>query len=481
MTVDVGCTMRSCVFHGYHDATMALLPASSPPWGGRERSVRVLLSAFACDPAHGGEPAFGWHWATSLAECGCEVEVLVPAFRRAAIEAELEGYPRDRLRFEYVPVPRVPIPGFALREKARYVLWQVAVARVARARVAETDFDVLHHVTYGSLQGGSLLGRLGLPFVFGPVGGGQTAERELSSWFGRAWWGERLRTIVTRWAALLPLARSAVRRAEVVLAVNEETAALARRLGARSVVTVLDTALPSDYVPAERQPPDVGAAEGDRPKDDLDRPFRVLWLGRALPRKGLNLAVRAFHAASLPRAELVVAGGGPCEADVARLVETLGCADRVTMLGQVPYARVPSLFQDADVFLFTSLRDSFGSQLLEAAAFGLPLVVLDHHGAADHLPDAAVRKVSIAPPDELVAALAGELRALAGDSARPRGRLCAPPRDERGSEDLRVHAHMARGGSGDAADIRVGDRGEPVGKALVARFSEVSQPRVRKR
>lgn len=372
--------------------------------------MRVLLSAFACDPAYGGEPGFGWHWATSLAECGCEVVALVPTLRRGAIEAELERHPRDRLRFEFVPIPRVPMPGSAFREKVRYVVWQIAVARAARAQVAEADFDVVHHVTYGSLQGGSLLGRLGLPFVFGPIGGGQTAERELASWFGRAWWGERLRTLVTRWAAMLPFARSAIRRAEIVLAVNEETAALARRLGARTVSVVLDTALSPDHLPEG-----VGATEGDGREDGRSHPFRVLWLGRMLPRKGLNLAVRAFHAAGLPDAELVVAGDGPCRADVARLADALGCADRVTMLGRVPYSRVPALFRDADVFLFTSLRDSFGSQLLEAAAFGLPLVVLDHHGAAYHLPDAAARKVSIAPPDDLVAALSCELRDLACD------------------------------------------------------------------
>ncbi len=65
------------------------------------------------------------------------------------------------------------------------------------------------------------------------------------------------------------------------------------------------------------------------------------------------------------------------------------------------------------MLLFTSLRDSFGTQLLEAMAFGLPLVVLDHHGARDCVPVAAAIKVPIASPERLTLDLAAALRLLA--------------------------------------------------------------------
>lgn len=368
-------------------------------------TVRVLLCAYACDPDHGGEPGSGWHWAAALRDAGCEVVVLVPEHKRDTIEHRLDREPIDGLRFEFVPEPRVPLPlpRSSLRGQVRYVLWQVSALRRARAVVAGTSVDVVHHVTYGSLQGGSFLGRLDVPFVFGPVGGGQTAERELARWFGRSWRNERLRTSVTRIAGLLPMARSAVRRAAAVVVVNEDTADLARRIGAREVLPMLDVGLPPEFFPDD--------IRSGTPRSDSS-PFRILWLGRVLPRKGLDLAIRAFDRADLADAELVVVGDGPRREDAERLAGTLGRAAEIRFTGYVPHAEIAEHLRAADLFLFTSLRDSGGSQLLEAAAFGLPLVVLDHHGAGE-LPDDMARKVAIAPPDALVDSLATTLRELA--------------------------------------------------------------------
>ena len=62
--------------------------------------------------------------------------------------------------------------------------------------------------------------------------------------------------------------------------------------------------------------------------------------------------------------------------------------------------------------LFTSLRDSFGSQVLEAMAMGLPIICLDLHGAHDFVPDAASLKVSIGSPGETVHNLAGAIAGI---------------------------------------------------------------------
>lgn len=372
----------------------------------------MLLSAFACDPRHGSEPGNGWNWATALAGAGCDVVVLVPEHTREPIELEVASGDRARLRFEFVPVPGGRLVRRHKLPKLRYLLWQMGAWRRARRLVARESFDVVHHVTYGSLQGGSFLGRLGLPFVFGPVGGGQVSERELAPWYGRAWTVERVRTLVTRWAGGIPPTRSAVRRASVVVVVNDDTAALARRIGARSVVPMLDAALAPEFFPDD-------VATGSERRTGA--PFRILWLGRALPRKGLNLALRAFDRADLADAELVVVGGGPCLQDASRLAESLRCAPNVRFTGYRPRAEVRDHLRAADLFLFTSLRDSGGSQLLEAAAFGLPMVVLDHHGAGDRIPDAVARKIPITEPGALVEAIGQALRELAGDPATRHG------------------------------------------------------------
>jgi glycosyltransferase involved in cell wall biosynthesis len=63
-------------------------------------------------------------------------------------------------------------------------------------------------------------------------------------------------------------------------------------------------------------------------------------------------------------------------------------------------------YAEHDAMLFTSLRDSFGSQVLEAMAMGLPIITLDLHGAHDWVPDGASLKVAVSHPKETVQNLA---------------------------------------------------------------------------
>jgi glycosyltransferase involved in cell wall biosynthesis len=95
------------------------------------------------------------------------------------------------------------------------------------------------------------------------------------------------------------------------------------------------------------------------------------------------------------------------------LAGSLGVAGRVSFLGKVPYLKMPGLYRSADALIFTSLRDSFGSQVLEAMASGLPIIGLDHHGVHEFVPNEAGVKVPVANPEETVSALANAIRRLA--------------------------------------------------------------------
>jgi len=69
-------------------------------------------------------------------------------------------------------------------------------------------------------------------------------------------------------------------------------------------------------------------------------------------------------------------------------------------------------YQEADIFLFTSLRDSSGAVLAEALASGLPIITLNHQGAGAIVPAEAGVKVEVKNPDETVRALAEGMRRL---------------------------------------------------------------------
>lgn len=128
---------------------------------------------------------------------------------------------------------------------------------------------------------------------------------------------------------------------------------------------------------------------------------------------GIDLLVRAFAltrervASDRPdlaeRLRLFVVGGGPEEANLRRLAETLGVADRTTFVGPVPHGEVPAHLRSLDVYVALSRRESFGVAVLEASAVGLPVVVADVGGLPEVVLDGTTGFV-VAPEDPLAAA-----------------------------------------------------------------------------
>ena len=213
-----------------------------------------------------------------------------------------------------------------------------------------------------------------------------------------------LRTVST--GPLLKLNRRSwqtIQNATVTLVTNSATAAACRRLGAADVRYMLAEGLPRDWlVEARSRPAGIPV---------------VLWVGRFLPRKAPTLAVQAFAELRRDmRARLIMAGDGPLLGRVREMVERLDLREDVQLLGRVPWNDLKSLYDSASAFLFTSLRDSSGSQFLEALSRGLPAVALDHHGIGDVNVGSAAVKVALSQrPDELPARLGSALHTVLCD------------------------------------------------------------------
>lgn len=70
----------------------------------------------------------------------------------------------------------------------------------------------------------------------------------------------------------------------------------------------------------------------------------------------------------------VHAESNPLATPVRSLIEKLGLGDRVTLVGLVPPADLPALYQGAAIFIFPSRYEGFGLPVLEAYASGVPVI-----------------------------------------------------------------------------------------------------------
>jgi hypothetical protein len=141
--------------------------------------MRILLSAYACEPNRGSEPGIGWNWAIELQRRGHFVVVLTRANNRASIEAFFDKEPATpKPQFVYFDLPK-PLPSLkrmgVMPVQVYYLLWQLFCVQTALRAVGDHKLDLVWHLTFGVVRWPSFLWRLGKPFVFGPSGGGERA------------------------------------------------------------------------------------------------------------------------------------------------------------------------------------------------------------------------------------------------------------------------------------------------------------------
>jgi phosphatidylinositol alpha-mannosyltransferase len=202
------------------------------------------------------------------------------------------------------------------------------------------------------------------------------------------------------------LADAVMRRVDVRIAVSEAARAFpqSRFPGPYRIIP--------NGVPVEMYAPAVGAAKA---------PGRVLFVGRAEPRKGLGVLLQAFTLLRkrMPHATLVVAG-----ATRRQVLETERNGlpvdlSGVEALGWVEdHEKVEHLAQ-AEVLCAPSLAaESFGIVLAEGMAAGVPVVASDLPGYRAVLRDGDAGRLS--PPGDPVA-LAAALYALLNDEEERRG------------------------------------------------------------
>lgn len=339
------------------------------------RALRVLLGAHTIDPARGGEAGIGWGWAESLAHHPRveTVDVLAHPMSRSVIEEYLKSdiNLRAKLRFHWVlPDDRIdpwlgPQEGRKTwhRLLAHYQLWQRAAARIGAQ--LSSGVDVAHHVTLGNVFLRTFVSELGVPYVIGPVGGGQAPAVADALQLVRRSRDVHGAVEVARCLAIKPMMhRSTVRQrlhgAAAVFCANRQTLDLARRVQPLSEL-MIDGGI-------HRLPP-------RRARFPRDSPV-VLWVGKTEARKDPLAALDVIEGLRkrVRDVRLVLAGDGWLDRRLEAEVKRRRLSEIVELVGRVDSDQIGSLYAESSALLFTSLRDTFGVQNLEAMSFGVPIV-----------------------------------------------------------------------------------------------------------
>jgi glycosyltransferase involved in cell wall biosynthesis len=387
----------------------------------RRISGTVLLSAYACCPGRGSEPGYGWNYLLQYAKIFEKVILVTSLQDHATVRDRLRelgignvSLEVVKMRFRLDRLHYMPVGGIHLH----YLLWLKKALAVITSLPDRIDFA--HHLTYGSLQFGSPLYKLECPVVFGPVGGGQRTNKIFYPLMGgKARFFERIRNGVSDlFYRFNPFFKGTIRKASLIYCTNEETRAETRRFLHPSqhdkIKMMLDTSLDPRFLAV--------APAGDNGMHLPDRGgprFSALWVGRLLPRKGVEILLNTARLLKGENFHLTLVGDGPLREKTLAFIRDNGLEQQVDFVGYVDQRTILDYYRAADLLLFLSYRDSTGLQIMEAFSQGVPVISFDQFGASLLINEEVGIKI---PLEKDLAALqeriAGTIRQLIEDQDR---------------------------------------------------------------
>ncbi|MCV9937180.1 glycosyltransferase [Boseaceae bacterium BT-24-1] len=391
------------------------------------RRLRILISAYSCAPGSGSENGIGWNTSRTAAERH-EVWVLTRSDHgfgrnhRDLIEAELKRNPQPYLHVLYCD-----LPGWlrhVIGVQAVAYLWQLKAYLTARRAHRTIGFDLAHHISWVRWYTPSLLHLLPVPFIWGPIGGGERLPRTfLRGISGKGLYEEAKRGLLNAFAPFDPLVRLAAQRSILVIANSNETHRRLVSLGATRIRIFGESGI-DDWIL------DLGEDVGTAPEG----PVRFVSLNRLLHWKGVHLGLEAFARLGRHDAIYTIVGEGPEKSFLEKRAKGLGIADRVEFLSNLSRVEWMTTLRQADALVHACTYNSGNAISLEAMALAKPVICLQRGGILGQVNEETGYCMPASSSEEAVAGLRDAMAAVAAD------REAAAAKGRRGR--LRVQQHF---------------------------------------
>lgn len=413
--------------------------------------LNILACAYAARPNAGSEAYVGWAALLALSQKH-RVKAIVHGHNRPFIEEALPSLPQhENLRFHFIGETHNWHPNRLLArfQDWRWLhQWSKDAHQLARQLVAKEKFDLAHHLTIATWRMPSPLGGLGIPLIWGPVGGGESFPfsfyrilSPVSRGFEFLRWTGNQTTL--RSGRLRRFARSV----SVALGNNPETLTALRSLGippdrvrylSQSFLgpekfTNLDEKWPidngerriadseaTDPAPATRHP--LPATRYPLPatthSPSSENPLRIFAGGNLEGRKGVAIALQALslfgqhgHAFTF-----TYGGFGPELKHLQKLAASLDFgAGKVSLGNHFDGTQYRAELAQAEIYLLPSLREGAPVTMIEAMASGCVPIVANAGGAPMVVDDTCGFVVPITNPDKMASDICTILEKLAKD------------------------------------------------------------------
>ena len=331
--------------------------------------MNYLISAYSVNPYKGSEDSIGWNWVLQYEKNykeGDRIILLTKEFNAKDTRRGLKEFNIQHVELVIVDVPNA-LNWFREKHSAfhhmYYILWQHWAWLWVKH--SEIRFDVIHHVTMNDYRIPSELYKAkGAKVIWGPMGGAQVTPRPLKV-YEKNQLVARFREFVNKSCSWNPFYKKALRSYYKIYCINNETQKQISRIVGKDVPLMPELALRDEYknLPIRKGNNDI---------------LKIVFVGRLIGKKGIAFLVDALSLMPTDMNwELLIFGDGDDHALIEKQIADSGIGKNVKLMGNRPLNQIAEAYQQADVFVLPSLRETSGNVLLEAMAYAVPIVAFD--------------------------------------------------------------------------------------------------------
>lgn len=331
--------------------------------------MNYLISAYSVNPYKGSEDSIGWNWVLQYEKNykeGDRIILLTKKFNEKDTRRGLKEFNIQHVELVIVDVPNA-LNWFREKHSAfhhmYYILWQHwAWLWVKHSGIR---FDVIHHVTMNDYRIPSELYKAkGAKVIWGPMGGAQVTPRPLKV-YEKNQLVASFRAFVNKSCSWNPFYKKALRAYYKIYCINNETKEQISHIVGKDVPLMPELALRDEYknLPIRKGRNDI---------------LKIVFVGRLIGKKGIAFLVDALSLMPTDMDwELLIFGDGDDRALIEKQISDSGIGKNVKLMGNRPLNQIAEAYQQADVFVLPSLRETSGNVLLEAMAYAVPIVAFD--------------------------------------------------------------------------------------------------------
>lgn len=353
----------------------------------------LLISAYACEPLKGSEQGVGWNWVLQMAKNNY-LHVITRANNKKFIEAHLPNDAAKNITFHYYDTNRF-IRNLKKRAKGLYFYyfcWQLGIVPLISKLKKQHAFDYSMHLTFGSMWLPTFLPLFNIPFIWGPIGGG---DGEPKTFLKILPLKQRIlqyyRMFMIKTSLINPLIFIPSFRAKAILSRTENSSAVIPKIFRSKVRVMLETAMESDIFHLTNK------------RTILNHePIKIITTGRLMPSKNILSAVKAFrYIPSSYNISFTIIGSGIEKSKIEKEISKSNNGHQIKIISEVSRAEVLKELSKSDIYLFPSLREGGSWALMEAMAIGLPVICLKWSGMEIITDNDSAIRMPITNPEQM--------------------------------------------------------------------------------